>query len=180
METDNLIKWLVVAVVVMAFGLGTLCVYEFAGLKYYISAVSKINKLTEPNKSKAITDFYNNQDSNTAYRGILAGVTKNGVWVWGRAGLKYFVSDSGSVYTFTDGCTDATINPNSSDAGKENILNTSVSAKLNSWSENVRAGDFVIVTSGSNIGLFGGNLRNALDYNWWYFLQTDMKIQCER
>ena len=165
------------------FGARDLLFISKAGLKYFISAATKIQKLSEPNKSKAIADFYNKNGGSGGYRGILAGVKKSGsggIWIWGRSGLKYFYADKDSVYLFTNGCLDALINPDPSNVGKQYVLENEVYTDMGRWSEKVKPGDFVIVISKSDIGFLKGNLGNVLAYNWWYFLQSNIKTECEK
>jgi hypothetical protein len=182
-KSSKILLFFFLAVLVLSLSVGIIYVYQYAGLNYYINAYAKVQKLPEPNKSKAILNFYNNQDGTTGYRGILAGVTTSGsggIWVWGRSGLKYFYNDKDSIYLFTDGCIDAILNPKPSDVGKTTTTNPEVYTDLARWSQRVKTGDFVIVKSRTNIGLFEGNAGSVLDYNWWNFLGSDMKTECAR
>ena len=184
-KSNKIFLFCLLAVIIMNLGLGVFFLYQNAGLKYFIKADSKIQKLSEPNKSKAVAIFYGESGNAREYRGILAGINKNGsggIWIWGKSGLKYFYADKDSVYQFTNGCIDSIINPDPEliIEGEQKKIESEVYTDLGKWSQRVNVGDFVIVLSRSDIGFLKGNLGNVFGHNWWYFLQSDMKTECEK
>lgn len=157
--------------------------YNYLGLNYYIKAVNKINTLPKEEKTKAISDFYIEDGSQRSYGGILAKVdTKGGnIWVWGKSGLKKFKSDTNSFYHFTDGCKEFTINPDAYNFVEPEInLTNEVDTDIGKWKEKVKIGDWVGITSRSDIGIFGGKTAEVFGMNWWFFLPTGIKTACEK
>lgn len=167
------------AALVSFFLLGIVCLYQFAGLKYYIKVIDKFGKYSESERAQAITEFYGDKYNTKRYTGILAGVNKNGVggvWVWGRLGLIYFPAGVDSVFLFTDNCSGRPFIPNIDGT----LMTKETSINIQHWSEKVRTGDFVIIISKSDVGLLNKNFEVASAYNSWLFLQSDSKTACEK
>jgi len=98
-------KWVVgIVVIVLVLFAGTFTwLYSKVGLKEYIGATIAIKNLPEDKIDKAKDDFLSPFDANL-YGGILAGFWGGKVWVWGKSGLKPFVTDQYSVYSFFSVC----------------------------------------------------------------------------
>jgi hypothetical protein len=152
--------------------------FQYAGVKNYIKAVGIINKLSGTEKTLVKNNFYGDFDMTTpenTYGGILARVDKNGIWILGEEGLKYF-SVSGAKYQAMDTC------PNELTKYEKNIIsNVSNTSDFGEWSTNVKTGDNVVVLSKSKVGKFVGKMDSSvLSFNWWYFLGVDLKQECEK
>lgn len=148
------------------------------GGNHFWRAMRLIYTSPKENRSQMKTDLFatENQD---VYGGILAGVARGKVWVWGKSGLKSFVIDQYSVYLYKDRC---------SDSAREKIVKgvpddtyTMIVASLDLWQSKARQGDYVVVRiAASENGGTPGNLREIHAYNYWAFLRGDINILCAR
>ena len=172
-------KWIVrlfiLLIIVTLIGFGFL--YFFTGLNSYIKTAYTISKLSGEMKQQAVDGFYG-KDEQGIYTGILSGITANRVWIWSNNRLKSFVTDEYSVYSFFNACSDEIL----SNIGAEKTfsIGRSVGTDILSWSQKVKTGDYVIVnmaTEGNGGAL--GNLREAIGYDWFVFMPTDIRKQCK-
>jgi hypothetical protein len=179
MRKSSLVVVSVLALALVIF-FGWLFVY--GGLRYYLRAEIMIaqSKVSAENKIQVKLDFFGDGSNQFEYRGTLARVENGGIWVWGRTGLKYFKTDKDSVFHFTDGCLDIYTVQSEKNAGKEIEVNDEIFTDITKWGQKARVGDYVIVLSRSNIGLFGGGLGEVLTFNNWFFLQVESKIACQK
>ncbi len=158
----------VLVLVILAAGFGFL--YQFGGLKYYSKATSYINSLPQDKKDIAWNDF-NGENKSSLYSGIFAGAWKNGLWVWGKGGLRYFAVDKYSVYFFDDACTNNT--------SPDFEVQKEVLSDINIWLKDVHQGYFVsIVATSAGQGGTVGNLREIHAYNWWPFMPESLEVSC--
>ena len=177
MKGNILIKLLVIAVVVMGLGLGGLCLYQYAGLKYYIKAAGYIDQLPEASRSGAWKDFIGTT-SDRYYNGIYAGDFMGRVWVWGKSGLRSFATSQYTIYSFFDGCTDKFLNSENHVGEGLPILDRSVTTDKSKWKNKASAGDLTQITIASEVK--PGTLKEISNYNFWYFIQKDQITECAR
>lgn len=158
-------------ILVFAFGM----LYQFGGLRYYIRAVRYVKSLPISMQPAVINEFYGIEQN--TYMGILAGVWREKVWVWGKNGLRYFNTDENSVYSLLDSCNQSAINAMEEGKTIEVIPKHIFSLPL--WEKRVHTGDYVEVriTSVENGGVLG-NLREVYAYTWWPFVVDDGIMQC--
>jgi len=117
------------------------------------------------------------------YNGTLAGITTgkfSGIWVWGKSGLKYFPVDQNSTYSFYNACTDDILNATSEER-KSLKVQKNVYFDLNEFNVLTKTGDFIVVmtideTKDKSIK----TVKEVWDYNYWGFVQADLKTQCEK
>lgn len=168
--------FLVSVFLVLSITLGWL--YQYSGLKYYIRAISLIKKMPVELQVTANEKFYALGDGDY-YSGILAGVWNGNVWIWERGQLKHYLTDEYSVYSFLDDCNEEILNP--SERKTTRSIKSEVFIDLAEWKQRANTGDFVTIKlAGVDSGGALGNLREIWAYNWWTFLQKDMKTACAK
>lgn len=153
------------------------------GLNSYSRARYKIFLLPDDKKAKVLADF-EGKDDPLLYSGILAGINTSryiqGVWVWGRNGLKFFRTDSLPVYSYFNICSDQTIKAidNAGPISIDRVIDTDLKA----WSKKVKTGQFVtIVVAKPQKGKLLSSLREAKGHDWWAFMpNVDIKKLCEK
>ena len=167
--------WLLGLVLV---GIGWL--YQFGGLKYYLHALVYMRSLSGQELQDTRSLFYNIDGPPKSYTGILAGIWGYRVWVWGKDGLRPFLTDYDSTYLFTDGCSFIPLHPpNQLEQSFE--IKPEVYFSLDAWKSKIRSGDFVsVLIATPDNGGNSGNLRQAFGYNWWYFMNKDIQTECAR
>jgi hypothetical protein len=177
-KTVKIIRWLVVVLVVAILGLGAWWTYQHAGLKYYIKAVRYVKAL--PTK-EARDEMWNNFTGNSSERyfaGIYAGDFAGKVWVWGKTGLRPFVTNQDSIYSFYNGCTDQFLHPENHIGDDPPKLARILITDKNQWKKLASVGDLVIITIASE-GT-AGVLKEIYDYNYWPFIQKDIQTECAK
>lgn len=170
--------WLIVLfLVVLVVGLGW-WVWRYTGLNKYVDAMQAINALPLEQQGKAKGDFVGSEDS-YLYGGILAGVTGDNVWIWGRRGLHYFKTDEYSVYSYFSMCNDEILRAFANN--EKVVIDRSVDTDLTSWRQKAKTGQFVVImiTNPENGGTLG-NLREMKAHDWWAFLPTNIGKLCEK
>jgi len=157
--------------------------YQYTGLKYYLKATSYINNLPQERKIVAKNDFYGDISNKNLYNGTLAGIATgkfSGIWVWGKSGLKYFSVDQNSAYSFYNACTDKILNATNEER-KSLKVQKNVYFDLNEFKTLTKTGDFIIImTTDETKSKLIKTVKEAWDYNYWGFIQTDLKTQCEK
>jgi hypothetical protein len=158
-KTDKLTLWLVVVVVMMMIGLGFLAVYQYTGLKYFFWVGTEINKSEIPKELKRQT--WNNfiGIGTGYYGGVYAGDWWGRIWVWGKGGLRAFVTDDYSYYYFYDECKDnfSPLGPN------ENVEHIFPSNRVNEWKNEMKIGYQVRVRMAKDAIV--GNLREIYAFD---------------
>ena len=156
--------------------------YRFAGLREYFDVLASFNKMSQTNREEAKTNFYGSDEDDRYYNGILAGMTKLGnpvIWTWGKGGLKYFVADENSVFTFYSTCSAETLQK--IEKGESFEIERDVYFDVNEWNKKVKPGMFVGMTIASgDVGDVKGNVRDVQVYDWWIFMRGSIKEQCAR
>lgn len=174
-------RWFLIGFTVI-ISLGFLLLYQVFGLRYYIRNIIEINNLDEETKSWASNYFYT-ADERT-YRGTLAVVNTRGrgsVWVWGKQGLRRFIVDSDTVYSFYRTC-DAKILNNLKGNGGISIDDREIYTDIQSWNVDVTQGMFVDVniSTQENGGVIG-NLREIYAYDSpWPFMPISLDELCKK
>lgn len=155
-------------------------VYEHAGLKYYLKAISAINKLPAIEKADVKESFFGTAQPENTYNGVLISVDRNGyggVWVWGRKGPKYFKADEYAAFSVYDACNEQILN--ALQTNNEVIIGRTVDFDIKIWAEKVKQGDFMTVTiTSKEQGGTPGNLREAKAHGWWAFMPINITEQC--
>jgi hypothetical protein len=152
--------------------------YSYVGLKYFTRAIFILESNKTSEIKKISWEIFNNEFEGL-YSGIFGGVYFNKVWVWGSFGLKSFQIDQYSVFHYFDGCSSIlefeTLSTDS-DGLIEKTLFT-----IDGWLQNIKVGDYVTIKIAliPNGGIFG-NLREAYGYNFWPFMQKDLKTECAK
>lgn len=167
-------------VVVLLLLVGGGWVWMYGGLKDFLRAKEAIRALPLEQQSVAENDFIGAKDP-YLYGGILAGVSTSifpSVWVWGKDGLRYFRIDEYSVYSYFSVCNEEVLN--SFDKNEMLTIDRSIDTDLSVWRKKVRVGQFItIMIARSENGGTLGNLREAKAHDWWVFLPTNIRKQCE-
>ena len=169
--------WIVVIFISLLIP-GLIYFYNYAGLKYFVRAISIINSNDTNEKKEQSWNIFNNE-SEGFYSGIYAGIFVNKVGVWGKSGLKLFNTDEYSVFRYIDSCSPAIIDEIATGKGQSY---RSISFGLsNDWLEVVKVGDYaiVVITKSINGGKVG-NLREIYVYNRWPFVQKDIYTECAK
>lgn len=76
-----------------------------AGGNHYLRALKYVYSSPKADRSQMKVDFFATDRVNT-HGGILAGVWGKRVWVWGRTGLKSYLTYQDSVYLYKDRCSE--------------------------------------------------------------------------
>jgi|WetSurMetagenome_2_1015567.scaffolds.fasta_scaffold305665_2 hypothetical protein len=178
---DKLIKWLVALVAVMALGLSGLFLYQYAGLKYYIKAVSYIKAMpTTEEKDKAWSSLVETP-SDKYYRGIYGGDYLGRIWVWGKSGLRSFAVSQKTAYSFFDGCSDEVVGSDSHMGSDQQMFGKFSTFDKEQWQKTVNVGDIALVMVASESGkVKAGTMEEIIDYNFWFFRQKEQKIECAK
>lgn len=161
--------------IIMLGGIGYL--YQFGGLRQYIRARSVINNMPTEDKQYAWEKF-SGTDPRGAERGILAGSGLGRVWVWSSSGLKSFIVDEYSIYSWFDACREDVKEKLRAGEGGS-VIEQVIDTDLNSWREKAKVGDYVAVypTQAEQGGTIG-NLREIYTYNFWLFMKAGIDTQC--
>ncbi len=96
-------KWsvgmLIAVIILVGYSL-----YRLSGLQYYQRALYIMSGMEpEQDRIEAEATFFGT-DNRGAYRGILAGYWLGRIWVCGEGGLRSFVVDNDTLYSWFDGC----------------------------------------------------------------------------
>lgn len=155
-------------------------VYEYGGLKYYLSAVSAIKKLPEEERLQSREAFDGEQEDQ--YSGTLIKVdTKGfgGAWIWGRKGPKYFKADKYSIFSYYNACEAATAA--SAQSAETFEIERVIDTDIKVWQGKVGVGDWtsIILTVEGQGGTIG-NIKEAISYDEWLFMSTGIQIPCEK
>lgn len=144
------------------------------GLGSYFQTAYSIEQLPAEQKQKARDYFY--YWDGTVYRGTVARVDTDGygsVWIWGSRGLKHFLADKDSVFSFYETC------------GLKNMDYISIDDRniytdIDSWNKEVQKGYLVeahISTSTFKDRI--GSLREIYAYDsWWPFKPVILSEIC--
>lgn len=152
--------------------------YQFAGLKEYLQAVSLIRSLPAEQRAKAELKFYDGGGT-YGYTGMLAYVGKHGLWVWGAKGPKYFRTDRDTAYIKWSVCSEEILAK--IEAQQPFAPVQSVTGEVNEWVESVQVGGFIDIKLATKLnGGTEGNAREARAYDWWVFTAVDMRAQCKK
>lgn len=161
-------------------------IYQYTGLKHYLSAVKEINRLDGKERDQAFEDFQGGASEELEiYGGILMGVNsrgKSGVWVWGKNGPKYYKGDEYSVYSFFSICKPVILDKLKAGEGEQLTIGQDIETDIKAWAKKVKQGDYVIliITNSQKQGGTIGNLREAKAYDWRPFAPTDIGEQCRK
>lgn len=147
--------------------------------KHYYRATKLIEALpVDQVRDNARTDFYGT-DPDKVYGGIYAGSIMDRVWVWGKGGLRSFVVDNNSVYSWFDGCNDSVLAK--LNAGVSGAINGDITTIFEDWKMKVSVGDYVkVYIAQENMGGKKGSLREIYAYNFWLFLPVGMEERCAK
>lgn len=168
-------RWGFVLVVLVVMGCG---VYVGSGYHHWVQAQAKIERLSEENQAQAWREF-EGYDERRLYGGILAGSLGSRVWVWTRHGLKVFVTDEYSVYSWYDGCNEGVLAE--LNAGVAGAIGREILSEIAAWRTRARVGDYVrVYLATAEMGGTEGNLREMYTYNFWLFLPAGMEERCAR
>ncbi|MDP2656777.1 MAG: hypothetical protein Q8P11_04400 [bacterium] len=173
--------WFVIVFSIIIVSLGLVFYYIF-GLRYYIRNIIEINNLSEEIKPQSSKYFYTTDER--TYRGTLAGVNTLGtdsVWVWGKQGLRRFVADSDTIYSFYRTCDERILNGLRGD-GRISIDDRELYNDIQSWEMSVTQGMFVDVTTATqeNGGVIG-NLREIYAYDApWPYMPIKLDELCKK
>ncbi len=152
--------------------------YQFAGLKEYLQAVSLIRSLPAEQREKAELKFYDGGGT-YGYTGMLAYVGNNGLWVWGAKGPKYFRTDEDTVYVLWSVCNEDTLAK--IEAQQPFAPAQNATRDINAWTPRERIGQFVDIKLATKLnGGIEGNVREARAYDWWVFTTVDMRARCTK
>lgn len=150
---------------------GFVYLYFTWGLDGYLQTAYSIEQLPSDQKQNARNYFY--VENSTTYRGTVAKVDTNGygsVWIWGSQGLKHFIADKDTAFSFYATCDQPLLDhlKNGVDITTDD---RTLYTDINSWNKRVQRGYFVeanISTSAS--GGIAGHLREIYAYDsWWPF-----------
>jgi len=170
-------NYLYFLVIVVGFVL-TYAAYNLSNYGYYSKATGVINKNKVSEERKKLEEGFYASDKDYTYGGILAGVLLNRVGVWGRDGLRFFNVDKYSAYHFIDACSPTAMAKNPE---IEYPTNKFVYYRISDWQKNLSAGDYVVVMiAHEGNGGTAGNLREIYAYNYWPFIQKDIKTECAK
>lgn len=165
------------------FFLLALCsfVYFYFGMEMFIRAKSKISTYDKQAKVRAMNDLMGNGVGDNFFGGLVARVWTrplSGVWIWGRKGLMFFRTDSGTVFSVFSGCNFDVLNPNSE---KTFSIDRTFYKTLQSFESSVSIGDYVNVIT-LETGNVGSNslASEVVVSDWWSFIMGDMSIQCAK
>lgn len=174
------IVW-VVAILVIVLILIFLGLYQFAGLKQYFQVLTTLRALPVEQRAKDEFKFYHGGDGQGqyGYTGMLAYADKNGLWVWGGKGPKYFRADKDTMFVTWSVCDPATLEKI---ASKQPFSpNQYATANISEWRPKERVGQFVDIRVAAKLnGGIEGNMREARAYDWWVFTVVDMEAQCKK
>ena len=152
--------------------------FYFFGLRDYINVIASIDKLGLDDKKSAQSQFFISDDG-VKYSGTLAHVSNNRIWVWTNYKLKSFKVDQYSVYSFYSACS-AIQGEDFSTQGKFSV-SRSVDSKISDWKKKTKVGNYInLWLTTKEKGGTVGNLREIYGYDWWVFMPTDIKKQCEK
>jgi hypothetical protein len=174
-------KKLVLGLIITSILVGVGFLVERSGLRRYVNALMIVNSFkTVEQRKKGKIDFFANDKSFT-YGGILAGTWQGKIGVWGQSGLKLFTTDQYSVIDYFDGCSASIIDKIASEEIKTPSESLFFNFNTDKWQKIVKAGDYVVVqTTIKGQGGTVGNLRQMYEYNYWPFIQKDIKTECAR
>jgi len=169
---------ILVFILVLLIG-GVLCLYQFGGLRSFVRVLRVINTMEPQDKKEKAWEEFSGTDPKGAQRGILAGSALGRVWVWTAKGLKYFVVDENTIYSWFDGCNEevrAKLN-----SGAANVIERVLDNDLKSWRKKAQIGDYVVVyVARPKEGGVTGNLREIYTYNFWLFMGKVIDIECAK
>jgi hypothetical protein len=166
---------------VMAVGVAVLAgLGVYAGFNYqnWRRAEAKIAQLPGGKQAEAWGELAGYDPARMA-GGILAWAGLDRVWVWTRAGLKSFVTDEYSVYSWFDGCNERVLAE--LNAGVAGAIGREIETEMAKWRKKVKAGDYVrVYLTNAEMGGREGNLREVYAYNFWLFLPLGMEERCAK
>lgn len=176
-------RLLVVLGVLVAFivlvGVG---LYYRGGLREYLQVRKAIKALPETEKVEVQEGFYGKVAEVESQNGILAGLTKIGsrrIWLWGRSGLQSLPLDEYTVYSFYSACNAQVLE--AIERGGQLKIGREVTANIEKWREQVKTGMFVgIMKAGVDNGGELGNAREVQAYDWWVFMNSNLREQCAK
>jgi len=163
---------------VALIGLVVLLIFK-AGGNRFLRALQLIANSPKEIRSQMKADLFAT-DNPVAYGGILAGTFGKRVWVWGKTGLKSFVTYQDSVYLFKDRCSEGMRARIA--AGFPGDVYTAIETNLDVWRGQIKQGDYVVVRMATkeNGVRSVGKLREIHTYNYWPFLRGDMDTLCAK
>ncbi|MBV6393280.1 MAG: hypothetical protein KPEEDBHJ_02520 [Anaerolineales bacterium] len=171
------IGYLLLVVFLLSCG-AFLMLYFGGGLRPYIRAVRLVGELSSDKREAAYKKLSCGGRAQNECGGIFAGVTniiKPMIWVWGRYGLKPFVTDEYSVYWYLQGCGEGLLSQ-----GNTTIPRVRYRTR-DDWAKQAQVGDYVmIVVTTEKMGGTKGNLREMAGMDWWSFLQSGMEVECRK
>ncbi len=133
-----------IALVVVVFG----SLYQFVGLKEYLTFKSYLTKSLGKSETEKVTkEFFYGQDSESI-GGVVAYIGNNGLWLWTKNNLRYFkfypIGDG--QYKYIRGCTPEGLkSPEYEKAGDINSFRTENYTNIDTWRELVKVGQHVFV-----------------------------------
>lgn len=173
-KIDLLCKLLLIAILVLVFGLGGMGLYKHGGLRQYLQAGKYIREIESNEKqSEAWSNFIGK--AKNQYSGIYAGRAGGMIWIWGRMGLRPFMVDKYSIFTYFDGCSEKHM---VAFKAKQMLGNDKyMYFNVGEWEKKVVTGDLVIVMTLPNSIL---KAKEIYTYNYWPFIQKDQDIACAK
>jgi hypothetical protein len=152
--------------------------YVWQNRQNWVRAQAKIEQLPEDKQAEAWRELEGDWPGEM-YGGILAGSAFERIWVWGREGLKSFVVDEHSVYSWYDGCNEEVLEELS--AGVAGAIARYVTADMTDWRGWAVTGDYVrVYVTLPGAGGNPGNIREIYTYNFWLFMPTGMEERCAK
>lgn len=168
-------RFLCLIIVVLILLLSGMCIYRYCGLKQYFKAVKYINEIPLAEKREMAWKGFLGVSGDGHYSGIYAGKFLGMVWVWGRMGLRPFVAQKQSTYSFFDGCSDVFL---ANEHSSPPTLNRELYFEEEKWRQKVKVGDAVSILLPNKTSFW--SLKEAYVYNFWPFIQKDQKTECAK
>lgn len=137
-----------IPVVACICGLVYLLLYFNFGLKEFIEANKNIENLSRDIRGSARREFYT-LDIKGKYRqygGTIAYINRNkqgGIAIWGKEGLRYFVGEKGTTYSYFRFCTDENLEV--ANLGGPFHIKRDIYEDISLWSKEVMIGDYIAI-----------------------------------
>jgi hypothetical protein len=174
-KLDKLCYFLGIVVGLFVLTLSALCVYQYCGLKQYFRATKYIDSInSEEGRIQTHNDFVG--ESEMYSKGIYIGVFLSRVWIWNGKGIKSFLADEYTVFTYIDGCNEEYLS--ALDRGESVGLRKDMYFEIDKWKNKVVAGDFVIIKKSVEVNV--GNIQEIASYNYLPFVRDFPRNLCAK
>jgi hypothetical protein len=171
----------ILVIILIVTLLGGVISWGYSGYQSYHRAHQTIEALADGGEREAAWEEFGGYGKHM-YGGILIGTLSNNIWVWGRAGLRHYKSDTQTVYSAFDGCSPEILSRLKS--GEAGAVAREVTTHLAEWRGRVQAGDYVRAYPTQAEQLTDatgthGTLREIYGYNFWLFMHSGMEERCQ-